>query len=94
MIRLIPLLLLTGCASIPCDQYASIGAGYKFRQSTIDYWDGSEQSPISARIEIGSDCEGYRYGVSHHSQWLKGWPLNDEMEYSKTEIFIDWVIKE
>ena len=50
-----------------------------------------DSSPISARIEIGYQySKSVKFGISHHSQWLTGWPINDDKEYSKTELFIDY----
>ena len=56
----------------------------------MNYRDGSSNSPISARAEAGIENGPWTYGVSHHSQYLVGWPLNDDMEYEKTEIFVDY----
>lgn len=77
--------------------YITIGAGYKFKEATM-YFDDKNgnpkefNEPISARIEIGYRYnKNIRFGISHHSQWLTGWPVNnDRNEYEKTEFFIDY----
>jgi hypothetical protein len=55
---------------------------------TSEYY---KSSPISARFEIGYQYnKNITFGISHHSQWFAGWPVNNDKEYSKTEIFIDY----
>jgi len=54
-------------------------------------------SKISARAEFGcklatSEKTSMIYGLSHHSQYLSGAPLNNDLEYYKTELFIDFQI--
>lgn len=85
---LIATLLLAGCSSTP---YVKIGAGYKVQEIDIKFKDGSATHPISARIEAGIKQGDWTYGVSHHSQWFTGKPFNDNMEYSKTELFVDYI---
>lgn len=86
-------LLLSGCAGhVP---YAKIGAGYKFHEAEMKWLKGgviADSSPISARGEIGLECEAWSYGVSHHSQWFSGYPFNANGEYYKTELFVDYKI--
>jgi hypothetical protein len=85
-------------ASAGCDKaYATVGAGYKFHESTTFLDDAGERfrfkgvSKYSARIEAGIQCnENIRVGISHHSQWLDGAPFNDRGEPFKTEVFIDY----
>jgi hypothetical protein len=98
LIMFIGFLVICACdyASADCNKaYATVGAGYKFKESTkitvggIDY-EVDAQSPYSARLELGIECGNITYGVAHHSQWLTGAPFNDKREYSKTEIFIDY----
>jgi len=99
-IQLLCFLTLTVLAlnsSASCDTaFAKVGAGYKFRESTMLVLDGVEydttdyNSPYSARVEVGIDCENISFGVAHHSQWADGYPFNDNAEYAKTEIFIDY----
>lgn len=79
-------LSITGCSST----YLKVGAGYKFQETEINWLDGSENHPISSRIEIGNEAGKVTYGISHHSQWLIGKPMNSDIEYSKTEFFIDY----
>lgn len=77
--------------------YVTIGAGYKFRESELTYKDENNEAytwddPYSARIEIGYYYnKNIKFGISHHSQWATGFPVNDDKnEYSKTEVFIDY----
>lgn len=96
MIRVLLLvLLLSGCAGQ--SPYYSVGAGYKFDEPTIRFWDdyGNPRTshPVSARFELGIDAESFKYGVSHHSQWSDGWPFNNRDEIHKTEVFVDYVYK-
>ena len=48
--------------------------------------------PITARFELGMECvwENVTCGISHHSQFLSGFPFNNNMEYQKTEVFVDY----
>jgi hypothetical protein len=85
---LILIILCTGCSSTR--NYVKVGAGYKFNETSIDFYDGASTSPISARIEAGQHNGAWSYGISHHSQWLRGWPVNNNTEYYKTELFIDY----
>jgi len=92
---LILIIFLTSCAST--QPYLKIGAGYKFEETKI-YWQNKGAStnsnhPISARFELGIEQENITYGISHHSQWLEGWPVNSNGEYSKTEVFADYKIR-
>lgn len=76
--------------------YVTVGTGYKFMEKTLWFTDDAGikhtwNDPWTARIEIGYQySKNVRFGISHHSQWLTGWPLNDDNEYHKTEIFIDY----
>lgn len=83
---------LTGCITLG-QPYASVGAAYKLSEQQI--WveaDGTSMNdPFTARGEIGIEHDNFRYGVSHHSQWLRGKPFDDDIEYHKTEVFIDYV---
>jgi hypothetical protein len=81
-------IVVSGCAGhIP---YVKVGAGYKLKESDIIWQDGNKNHPISARIELGVDKGPWSYGYSHHSQWLTGWPVDNGLEYSKHEVFIDY----
>lgn len=87
--------LFVGCESIPdakyCDSYAKVGTGYIVDQTNIEWNDGKgERSPLSARLELGCEIDSVSYGVSHHSQWLEGFPFNNNDEPQKTELFIDY----
>jgi hypothetical protein len=79
-------ILLCGCSTT----YVKVGAGYKLQESDIDWRDGSDNHPVSARVEVYKKQGALSYGVAHHSQWLQGRPFNDGLEYSKTEVFIDY----
>ena len=84
---------VTGCANHPPPIYAKIGTGIKLGEALMYGYNQTieaESSPISARIEIGQEVGNLSYGVSHHSQWLTGKPFDDEWEYHKTEIFLDY----
>ena len=91
-------LIICACdyASADCNRvYAKVGAGYKFAETTkvtvsgVDY-EIDAQSPISARFELGVECERFNFGVAHRSQWLEGAPFNDEREYSVSEVFVEY----
>ena len=79
-------LLCSGCSST----YLKVGAGYKLNETNINWYDGSSSDPISARIELYKESGDLSYGISHHSQWFTGFPFNNNLEYSKTEVFIDY----
>lgn len=94
-------LLLLALISVPvysCDDvYLKVGAGYKISQP--DKFTNKESGqnfeivfddPLTARIEIGVERGNVSYGISHHSNWLTGFPFNDEQEIHKTEIFVDY----
>ena len=92
------ILLLLSSPVMACDEtYIKIGAGYKLDQTdhftnknTGERFNIDFNDPLSARIEIGVQKGNVSYGVSHHSNWLTGFPFNDEGEVQKTEIFIDY----
>jgi hypothetical protein len=85
------LLILISFTIMSCSStYLKVGAGYKFQETKVNWLDGSKNHPISARIEVGNEVGRVTYGVSHHSQWLVGKPINSNYEYSKTELFIDY----
>ncbi len=88
---IIPLTLITlsGCTST--GSYFKVGVGYKLESTEINWEDGSVgDHPLSARFELGVERGAVSYGISHDSQWVTGKPFNDDMEYSKTELFIDY----
>ena len=75
--------------------YVTIGAGYKFQETNLKLTRNGVKKdwnePVSARIEIYYQySKNVTFGISHHSQWLTGFPFDDDSEYSKTEIFIDY----
>jgi len=93
----IVLMLASSAAMADYEYYVKIGAGYKLHQTdwVLDNETGTRRNldfkdPFSARIEIGIEHEHISYGISHHSNWLTGYPFNDEGEFQKTEVFIDY----
>lgn len=95
---LLLLLLVSGCSSVPDSAYLKVGAGYKFEETEMTWTNyntgktNRADNPISARIEVGMECvwENVTCGVSHHSQWFSGFPIDSDGEYSKTEVFVDY----
>ena len=76
--------------------YFKVGTGYKLQETdhitrtndeVIYFATGGK---FSARIELGAEKGPWSFGLSHHSQWGTGWPVNDGDEYQKTEIFVDY----
>ena len=92
---LITVLLVSSCSNTPCFNYAKVGVGYKFQET--DVWSKTTgtvvDEPISARFELGQQCDAISYGVSHDSQWFAGAPFNNKDEYSKSEVFVDYMLK-
>lgn len=89
--------MLYAASTKACDEvYLKVGAGYQFlRTDSLITEDGSRHklthtSPISARIELGLQKGNLSYGIAHHSNWLSGWPVNNEPEFDKTEVFMDY----
>ena len=74
--------------------YITVGVGYKFQETDYYFSNGKFDDPYSARIKIEYRLNKYiSYGVDHHSQWMTGFPVNnDKNEPSKTEIFIDYTV--
>ena len=75
--------------------YVTIGAGYKFQETNLKLTRNGVKKdwnePVSARIEIYYQySKNVTFGISHHSQWLTGFPFDDDSEYSKTELFVDY----
>lgn len=86
------LLTISGCSSVP---YAKVGIGYKVDEEKITWLSKSGErkdfnDPITARFELGFEGGAWSYGVSHDSQYFTGAPFNDDPEYSKTELFLDY----
>lgn len=79
--------------------YVSVGAGYKVDEPNYMEYENHGKlaadfgSPVSARIEVYQQEGNVKYGVSHHSQWLDGAPFNNDPEYGKTEIFVDYIFE-
>ncbi|MDB4352462.1 hypothetical protein OAA60_03415 [Porticoccaceae bacterium] len=71
--------------------HITIGAAYKLNENIRNYNGEPYKSSPTARLEVYYQYDKFiRFGVSHHSQWLKGKPFNDDWEYQKTELFIDY----
>ena len=91
-------LSLAACTTSPCSNiYGKVGAGFNFEnqqkmrlRSTGKVYKAEKGSPITARFEVGAECWKHTtVGFTHNSQWLDGWPLNDNPEPSRTEFFYD-----
>ena len=100
-------LTLTGCAGqVP---FVKVGAGYKVDETEMVYFEKTPvfypDEPMvtntrvhgnknpSARIDIGLEDGNWTYGISHHSNWFQGWPVNGDGEYQKTEVFVDYTFR-
>lgn len=70
--------------------YLAVGAGYKLEEHRIVHNGEAINDPITARIEVGYQLDGWSAGVTHRSQWFSGWPVNDSEEYNVTELFIEY----
>lgn len=89
------LLSIPSCTPAVADSiYLKVGAGYKFDELALYSSKTREMisDPLTARIEVGYEKGPLTFGVSHHSQWLRGWPVDDKLEYYKTELFVDYKI--
>src|SRR6187431_2510756 len=79
--------------------YVKVGTGYKIQEpdERVIVFMGQEYisqanygSKVTARFEAGIEKGALTFGVAHHSQWLDGAPFNKDVEYFKTELFIDY----
>ena len=86
------------------EPYLSVGAGYKLSEKLYVKCEwanpvasrcyGVKSHPLTARLEVGYEFKNVRVGMTHHSQWLQGKPFdNKKDEYSKNEIFVDYVLR-
>ena len=83
-------LLISGCTSTSTT-YCKIGVGYELHATEITWGDGSpNDSDITARFACGIEDGNISYGLFHSSQYLTGRPFNNDSEYEKTELFIDY----
>lgn len=81
------------------DFYISTGVGYKLMHNNYmivdgrkDYYAGEDKpGRYSARIGAAKKSGDYEFGLWHHSQWFRGWPIDHIWEYHKTEITISYV---
>jgi len=75
--------------------YLKVGASYKTHSEAYTNFDGEgyqwkdHSSPIGARFELGAQKGNITAGVAHYSQWADGWPVNNDKESARTEIFVD-----
>lgn len=68
-----------------------VGAGWIFHEDKTYYNGKLIDDPISARVSIEYKYSSrVKFGISHHSQWLAGFPRNKDKEVFKTELFIDF----
>ena len=86
MVRLIPLLLLAGCASTP---YAEIGLGYQIDGMTDQLVQTGHKDQCSyqpqVHLELGLEFDHDWTLGYHHQSWLMcGGPFN-----SRPEIYMD-----
>ena len=73
--------------------YFKFGVGYKFNEAEVRWADGDvSNTPVSARFELATQYKNFTFGYSHHSQVTNGAPFNNNGEYFKDEIFIDYKI--
>lgn len=91
VIVLLIIILASGCSHTP---YIKAGAGYKLSETDM-LWVNEHKTvqgnhPVSARLEAGFEAGNWTYGVSHHSQFATGAPFNNDPEYQKTEVFVDY----
>lgn len=70
--------------------------GYKFEETEVTWFNDQGETntnhPISCSIDAGIRFMDRKLevAVSHHSQCFQGFPVNNEAEYSKTEINISY----
>lgn len=90
-------ILLLLCSMLFCAQtfaydiYVSVGAAYKFNETYIVGFEGTQiNTADTAQFEVGVQEGNLSYGFRHVSNWSKGWPVNDEDEYVKDELFIEY----
>lgn len=92
----ISIISLVVAINAKADIYIKIGSGYKLIETDHIVRTTGEKvyfntgGKLSARIEIGKEHGRWSYGISHHSQWLQGFPFDDKGELQKSEIFIDY----
>lgn len=94
-------MLSLNCAAIDYSNiYFKVGVGHKIQEPdamTLDKGEPTERTipatfgdKTTARFELGYEYNRrITFGVSHHSQWFEGWPVNNNNEYYKTELFVD-----
>ena len=88
--------LLSVTSAKACEEiYLKVGAGYKIRSEMmlrhqgVSYHLEDESHPVSFRGELGCQSGRITYGVAKYSQWLQGWPVDNETETNRIEVFVD-----
>lgn len=96
MIVIAAAILFSACQARACDGvYLKVGTSYKTHSEAYTHVDGVDyqwkdhSSPIGARFELGAQKGRFTAGVAHYSQWGNGWPVNNNAESARTEVFID-----
>lgn len=89
------LLAMVSSAKACEEVYLKVGAGYKIRSEMmlrhqgVRYHLEDESHPVSFRGELGCQSGRITYGVAKYSQWLQGWPVDNETETNRIEVFVD-----
>lgn len=96
LMTLVSVAMLASVSAKACDGvYIKVGASYKTHSEAYTHVDGVDyqwkdhSSPIGARFELGAQKGRFTAGVAHYSQWGNGWPVNNDAESERTEVFID-----
>jgi hypothetical protein len=73
--------------------YFKVGAGYKLNELKMsDEIDGTTNINVTdtATFELGIKNENLTYGIRHVSNYSRGWPFDNGIEYRKDELFIEY----
>jgi len=95
IIVLAALTTFTAHANMADDIYFKVGIAYKVGETDLYFKGKRFNEPLAARLELGVDnciIKRLTCGVAHYSQWLTGWPVNNDKEYNVNHIFIDYKI--
>jgi hypothetical protein len=52
---------------------------------------GGWLSRVTSRFGLVKAINNYEISLVHYSQWLTGWPINDDFENAKTELTISYI---
>ena len=73
--------------------YVDVGIGYKLQEAEVFHeyhgkmYTYDDNNSPTAHIAAGYLWEnGVSLELSHDSNWLNGWPVNDKWEYHRTEV--------